>query len=253
MPAGVSQVAALIETLLRGVVTTPEGQPIEGAEITVVGAALTATTDSRGRFVLRGLPTGSHAIRIRRIGYKATVLGATLQDDESKDVTIVLERGTYELPEITVEAERLKPIEYGWTTRFDDFFRRRSVGFGKFSTRADIERKHPYRTANILAGIPGVSLRFRHPGASGTDVKFTRCERVGVWINGTKQRYASVSVAPSRAPFARTPDTAAMNTGMHLETVLPSQIEAMEIYRGPSEMPAEFLDDSCAAIVIWTR
>jgi hypothetical protein len=40
---------------------------------------------------------------------------------------------------------------------------------------------------------------------------------------------------------------------MYLDDVLPSQIEAMEIFRGPAEMPAEFLDDSCAAIAIWTR
>lgn len=241
------------DTPIRGVVTTAEGLPIEGAEVTVAGTTLGATTDSDGRFVLRGLPVGSSAIRIRRIGYKAPILGATRLEGESKNARIVLERGTYELPEITVQAASLKPIEYGWTTRDDDFFRRKHIGFGRFLTRADIERKQPYRTANLLAGIPGVSLRFRHPGASGTEVRFTRCERVGVWIDGTKQRYTSVSYGGgSRTPFARMPDTAAINVGIHLENVLPSQIEAMEIYRGPSEMPAEFID-SCAAIVIWTR
>jgi len=35
--------------------------------------------------------------------------------------------------------------------------------------------------------------------------------------------------------------------------VLPSQIEMIEVYREPAEMPAEFLDDSCAVIAIWTR
>jgi hypothetical protein len=33
---------------------------------------------------------------------------------------------------------------------------------------------------------------------------------------------------------------------------LPSQIELVEVYRGPAEMPPEFLPDECA-IVIWTR
>jgi hypothetical protein len=251
-PGAACRIAPPPETLIRGVVTTSEGLPVEGAEITVAGTTLVATTDSMGRFVLRGLPAGTHAVRIRRIGYKASVLGASLEDGDVKDVRIVLERGTYELPEITVQADRLKPIEYGWTTRYDDFFRRKQLGFGKFFTRSDIERWNPYRTANLLALVPGVHVRFRHPGASGTDVEFTRCERVGVWIDGWKQRYNIVSVAGgirSRRPL----DARPMLTGIYLETVLPSQIEAMEVYRGPAEMPAEFLDDACAAIVIWTR
>jgi hypothetical protein len=41
--------------------------------------------------------------------------------------------------------------------------------------------------------------------------------------------------------------------GAALDRLLPSQTELMELYRGPAEMPAEFLDDSCAAIVISTR
>jgi hypothetical protein len=27
----------------------------------------------------------------------------------------------------------------------------------------------------------------------------------------------------------------------------------MEIFRGVAQIPAEFLDDSCAAVAIWTR
>jgi len=27
----------------------------------------------------------------------------------------------------------------------------------------------------------------------------------------------------------------------------------MEIFRGVSQIPVEFLDDNCAAVVIWTR
>lgn len=33
----------------------------------------------------------------------------------------------------------------------------------------------------------------------------------------------------------------------------PAQVEMIEVYTGPAQMPAEFLDDSCAAIAIWTR
>ena len=38
-----------------------------------------------------------------------------------------------------------------------------------------------------------------------------------------------------------------------LEYLRPSDIEMIEVYRGVGQIPGEFLVDSCAAIVIWTR
>jgi TonB-dependent Receptor Plug Domain. len=38
-----------------------------------------------------------------------------------------------------------------------------------------------------------------------------------------------------------------------LGSLRPSDIEAVEVYRGPSEVPIEALGDACAAIYIWTR
>lgn len=246
---------------LRGVVTGVQGQPLEGVELTVVGAAPTAISDMQGRFALDGIEPGWRILTIRRIGFRAQRLGAELKDGEVKEVSIVLEAGVFELPELTVSARSLKPVEYAWTTRYDDFFRRRRTGFGVFLTRADIERRHPFHTPNLLAGVSGVKLRFRHAGLSGTDVAFLGCERVSVWIDGQKQRYPDIpSDDLGRKPNpgstmmrSRRMDTTAMATGSYLQRVLPIQIELLEVFRGPSEMPAEFLDDSCAAVAIWTR
>ncbi|RMH14199.1 MAG: hypothetical protein D6701_11515, partial [Gemmatimonadetes bacterium] len=40
-----------------------------------------------------------------------------------------------------------------------------------------------------------------------------------------------------------------------LDLIRPEDIEAIEVYRGASEVPAEFggSDAGCGAIVIWTR
>ena len=41
---------------------------------------------------------------------------------------------------------------------------------------------------------------------------------------------------------------------MHtLAAVNPTSIQAIEVYRGASQLPAEFLDDACAVIAIWTK
>jgi hypothetical protein len=41
--------------------------------------------------------------------------------------------------------------------------------------------------------------------------------------------------------------------GEMLSRVNPSDIELVEIFRGPGELPGEFNDGNCGAISIWTR
>ena len=43
------------------------------------------------------------------------------------------------------------------------------------------------------------------------------------------------------------------NANEALDYVRPSDIEMIEVYRGVGQIPGEFLEDACAAIVIWTR
>lgn len=243
---------------VRGSVMTIEGLPIAEAEIRIVGTGQTALSDSAGRFAIRGLSQGDHVVQARRIGYKSAQFRATLESDtEVKEVRIVLERGTYQLPEVVVAARQLKPIEYAWTTRFDDFFRRKQVGLGHYIMKEEIDRRGAGRTPSLLAGIRSVKLRFRHAGVSGTDVEFTGCDRVGVWIDGNKQRNPDIPVTSLQGTggmaHAKRPNDSGKITASYLERVLPSQIEMIEVYRGPAEMPAEFIDDSCAAIAIWTK
>ncbi|HEV8355860.1 MAG TPA: carboxypeptidase regulatory-like domain-containing protein [Gemmatimonadales bacterium] len=233
---------------LRGWVTTPSEIPVVGAEVTLLAISRTTVTDSSGRFVLVDLPAGEHVMRVRRIGFRGQWFTASLYPGERKEVTIVLEPGTFQLPEIEVTARNAKPVEYAYTHKFDDFFRRREVGLGKFITREDIERRRPLRTADILTGVRGVRVRFREQFGRSADVVITGCSAVSVWIDGAQQYFAE---------FYRKPvgpnDSTAIAVGDFLERVRPSEIEMVEVYRGPSEIPAEFLSGGCAAIVIWTR
>lgn len=38
-----------------------------------------------------------------------------------------------------------------------------------------------------------------------------------------------------------------------LKEMSSSDVEALEVYKGPSELPMEALGDACSAIYIWTR
>jgi hypothetical protein len=243
----VSSVSGQVDktTTIRGRVTTPSGRPIVEAEVGVPGTDLASFSNDSGKFELRGIPSGERIIRVRKIGFKPVHLVAKLAAGQAQETVIVLEPGAYELPDVEVTARAAKPLEYAATTKYDDFFRRRANGFGHYLTREQIERRHAFRTANLLSGIPSVRLIFRHSGISGTDVIFSRCSRVGVWIDGFPQRVSDIRV--------RTGEMTPSVVGEYLDRVRPSEIAAIEVYTGPAELPAEFLSDTCAAIVIWTR
>jgi hypothetical protein len=249
--------------VVRGSVATPTGHPVQGAEIMVLGDSAAAFTDSSGRFVLRGIPLGEHVIRVRRIGFRAQALAINLRAGEEKEVTIALTLGVYELPELAVTARLAKPIEYAWTTKYDEFFRRKLVGLGRYVSRQDIDKKAASHTSEILAGVPGVRVLFGAPGISPDMVKFIGCNQISVWVDGAELHpLAGVAPAPRSMGGASTVDALGGRpqgqrdpaaVGEMLDRIHPLQIEMIEVYTGPGRMQAEFLGNSCGAIAIWTR
>jgi hypothetical protein len=228
-----------------GKVTSPSAVPVAEAEVTILELQRLTTTDSIGRFDFPDLPPGSYTVRCRRIGYGAEFLALSITPGEHKQAVIALAPGAYRLPDVTVAAVQLKPVEYAYTHKYDDFFWRRRVGFGAFITRAQIDRLQPLDTPRLVSLAPGVSLRFAN--AQNVDVRVRSCRSIGVWVDGAKQKWPELYRRPSGAQ-----DSAAIAAGFFLGQIPAIRVEMVAVFRGPAEMPAEFLPDECA-IAIWTR
>ena len=57
---------------LTGKITEKEsGQPIPFAQIQIVGTNLGTQTNQQGVYLVRGLPTGGHTVRVIALGYQA--------------------------------------------------------------------------------------------------------------------------------------------------------------------------------------
>src|SRR5262245_40348342 len=56
--------------------------PVQGAEASIPKLARTATSDSSGRFSLKGVPPGEHLMVIRAIGFKAESSTVFIDRDE---------------------------------------------------------------------------------------------------------------------------------------------------------------------------
>jgi len=209
-------------------------------------------------------PRGSGGlVRVRRIGYRPVLI----RFDGDWIGVIVLQAGSVVLPDLEVTARWAKPARYAATSRYDGFFDRRRRGFGLFVDRGEIERRGSLRVAELLVGKAGVRVDLRPPG-EGTIVSFARCNefppKINVYIDGRKQYSSENSTTGSASPLAIMSRPVSDGelaqrerirgaVGELLERIDPGGVEMIEIFRGASELPGEFNDGNCGAIVIWTR
>jgi hypothetical protein len=242
--------------MISGIVVDPQRQPLEGVEVRLVGDSLRRFTSRAGTFRLSA-PRGTELLlQLRRPGYNAQLL--KLKGEWSG--TVLMVPGAFELPDIQVNARNAKPAEYAGTTKYDDYFRRRRQGLGEFITREDIDRRNPLHTFEIFEGRPGIRVSFQPD--RGTFVAFARCNeyppKINVYVDANKLIPAggiNSLATESPIPWVRTPrdPEIAGIVGEMLARVNPREIELIEIFRGAGELPPEFNDGNCGAIVIWTR
>ena len=213
--------------VVTGVVMDTAGVPIPHAVVSVVGQPRRVITDSSGRFRLDSLSPGLRLFAVRALGYRPLMWSLTLAPGQSAHGRIGLHRidTAIVLPELTVVGEQYV------SPRMAGFYQRRQLGFGKFVDREAIERRNAFVMTDLLTGMAGVRV-YRSNDPFTSEVAFLRCERIGVYVDG----------------FRLWGDP-----GENLSLINPADVEAMEIYRGASELPAEFMSDDCAAIVVWTR
>lgn len=255
-------------TGVRGVVRSGE-RAVEGAEVGVVDGPGRAVADHEGRYQLLGIPPGEVRVFVRAVGFLPQSRAFVVPAGTIIEHDFTLQKAAVSLPELRVEAALAKPARLAHTTRYDDFYRRRRSGLGTFLTREQIDESTALRTFELLRGLPGIQVTWNPPGVAGTQVRFARCStfppKIGIWIDGVKQPSAHQTEGGRAATMPGSRRDGDMTKELELvsevwrewlerlDAVSPRMIEAVEIFRGVAQIPAEFLDDSCAAIVIWTR
>ena len=160
----------------------------------------------------------------------------------------LFERSKVTAPQIATVTIEAKPIVKSAGPnrgKYDEFLRRRSLGIGTFLTRDQIEAKPAAQTYQLFQNIPGLKI-----SQHGTQW-FIRSQR-----------------CPARLPTSGAmPDLDADNVNFPilfidgfrvrglgtLSTLNPSSIEAIEVYQGAAQLPAEAKGNACAAIFIWLK
>lgn len=227
---------------------------LAGVDIEIVGTGMHRFTNSAGRFAYTDVPAGDYEIRVRLVGYRPAILHLEVVAGRSYRQDFAIAPIPQTLAEVRIDGKLVKvPI------RYEEVYKRASRGFGKFFTREDIEQLHPYEVKSLLNLIPTVQ-------ANDRGVTFQRCQANMPSPPGQITGGKSTAVRQSLAKVQGYIDGVRMTTyGGNdsltlvnqvtdvLRYIHPNDIQIMEVYTGVARIPAEFLNDACAVIAIWTK
>jgi outer membrane receptor for ferrienterochelin and colicin len=199
--------------------------------------------DTLGQFVVVAPMAGRYRIRIEALGFETLLLGPIGIGLRSNEVLAELTPSPVPLDAVSAKADARTPklAQVG-------FYDRMTRNVGHFLERSAIEKRGPRYTSDLLRGIAGVRVVMRGSSAdvrlrSGGLTSFNA--RPGmqclppVFVDGILVSHGN------QRPEER----------FDLNTLLPQDIEAVEIYAGPARVPPQFggANAACGVILVWTR
>jgi len=240
----VSSSSAGAQTVRGRVIDARSNEAVRGARIALVAEAdstvASEMADDSGRFVLEAPAAGTFRLRVEHVGYTTVTVGPVRVANESfTDVVLRIAPDAIPLDALTVEAESRVP----WLERAG-FYERQKLGLGTFIDRAAIDRRDPRRTSDLLRTIAGVRLTSTH--AQGVDVLLRAAMT------------SSITTRTCRPPIFMDGITVSHQQGsirIDLDAILPGDIEAIEVYAGPAQVPPKYggAHSACGVILFWTR
>jgi hypothetical protein len=73
---------------ILGMVVDTSGNPIDEAEVQLVGADRIAVTRANGGFLFRPLPVGTYLVKVRKLGYSPAMMTVGLEDHDDRQVLL---------------------------------------------------------------------------------------------------------------------------------------------------------------------
>jgi hypothetical protein len=208
------------------------GAPLRGAQVWLEGTGRGGITNEAGVLDVLHPAPGTYRLRVRLLGYAEEMRMVDLVPGRpTGPVEVALASQAIPLAAVVVRAEprgerRLRSV---------GFNHRRERLPGLFLGRRDIEARSRAKLSEVMRTMPGMRIyslpmweafgsTFRSAGASRA------CE-IEYYLDGV--------YAP----------------GLNIDDVRPWEVEAMEVYRGESEIPLQFRRslETCSVVLIWNR
>lgn len=221
---------------LHGVATRADNKaPVKGVEVILQGTEdKTVVTNEKGAFDIKGLFPGRYKVIIRSLGFDPYGTIVQLADSASLELAIPLRSHPITLQELVTTAERKT---FGGIQGFEE--RRKLANGGSFIDAEAIEKSGALYACDLFRRVPGISVQqtgsrcqLRVRRSQAQSLSQGECDPI-LYVNGGR------SVLD-----------------LLVENVIPlNSIAAVEVYRGGSQLPAQFNtpDAACGVVAIWTK
>jgi hypothetical protein len=216
-------------SLLQGRVLDQSSQAVSGASVRIAGLADARVTDPDGTFDFGRVPPGTYRVTVEHLAYKPVTDTVEVDFSTRVDATIHVAPDVIALAPISIEVHSLVLQRNG-------FYDRQKYGHGAFITRQQIEKEHVQESADVLRRVAGI--RMQGPGRLGD---------------------RNVATARAGCPMRYIIDGTRTSTSYSIDYVSLGDIEGIEVYLGPSQVPSEYAafpgetGGGCGLIIIWTR
>lgn len=203
-------------------------RPIQSASVALGNDGPTVVSAADGRFAFEGVPPGRHGVRVTHVAYTNVSDSMVVELGSLTNLHVRMDPNVIPLAPIEVQVRSLLLEHAG-------FYARQERGAGSFITRSDIEAVIPQLASDVLRRQPGLRMMRRQYGSGYAVVGRGNCP-FRYFVNGAR-------VGPT----------------FQIDDMPPEWIEAIEIYRGASTVPIEFVlppsaeNANCGIIAIWTR
>jgi hypothetical protein len=199
----------------------------------------TVVTDTAGTFRMHAPRLGAFILHAERIGL-ATVTTPEFRVVAGEEVEVVLQMAETAVPLEPLIVKARTAVDLGFLAGYYERIERQErLGAGHIFTRDRIEERQAIDVSDLLRDVPSLSVVEASNRVRTIMLRSSRGECVPkVYINGVRQNrggaFGSMAVVD--------------------DVVRPHELEGVEVYRGISEMPADFYDEGhCGVVLLWTR
>jgi len=209
------------------------GQALAGANVELLGMARAQNADTAGVANFRNVQPGPVIVQIRRLGYADERFTLNVPPRDTVSVDVDLQTAAVRLAGVRATAR------YSSALRQTGFFERQASGIGSYAMRAQWERRGRLEVSDIVRRMRGV--RVVRTGDGRTLIVPSRplsslggCGSVQLYIDGNLTTFDPASDDIDKL-------------------VNLSEVEAVEVYAGPSEVPSQYnqTGSACGVVLIW--
>src|SRR6266542_4788652 len=246
LPA-VTRLAAQTGTIECKVTSVTTGEPIVGAEVSLVGITIGTRTGPGGTFTLLNVPVGPRELRVLAIGYKVATAHLVVLPDQSTTTTLQLSLSALQLDAIIVTGTpgQARVREVGNSiaqvnlsqvkdppASMDQLLQARAAGLSVMQT----------------SGMAGEGAQIRLRGA----VSVSQSNQPIIYVDGVRVR--SEGYRRNRPPFN---DSNGFRGGNYqaspLNDINPADVERVEVIKGSAASTLYGTEAAAGVIQIFTK